>query len=298
LLPIFRKLKETAANSLQRQIENQLKRGTHLKSKPTSSNNLSSTTGAVFLVFGIFLLVFSVFISSQIIAFIGLGLTFWGALFNLIKTTRYIEVSLLETTTVPEYMNIDRIIADSPLRGDAFCLPSFLKEGYFAENLKGLKETVTFIPAEKNAGMVSIEELVKGKFQIENPKGVLMTSPGIGILDRIEQELNTDFEKISLEEFAEVLPQFLQKINLTKDAEIAINGNEASLKIADSVYKNLYSKKYDLKSISTIGCPIVNAVACAIAKITGKPVSVQEIHTSQNGQSTTAIFKILQAQTA
>ena len=253
--------------------------------------------GACFLVFGVFLLFLSVFASSQIFAFIGLGLTFWGVLFMLIKRNTLVESSLLETTTASEYLNLDRIFADLALRGEAFCYPSFLKDGYLTEHLKGLKETVIFIPAEDTSETVSIEELVKGKFQIENPKGILIVSPGIGILDEIEQEPNTDLTKIPKEEFSEVFPILLQKLNLTKDVEIAISGDEAILKITDSIYKNLYSQKYGLKSISIIGCPIVNAVACALTKSTGKPVAFKKILNSPSDQSTTATLRILQAQT-
>ena len=92
-----------------------------------------------------------------------------------------------------------------------------------------------------------------------------------------------------------MFPLLLQKLNLTKDVEIAINGDEATLKINDSIYRNLYDQKYGLKSVTIIGCPIVNAVACAIAKSTGKPVAFQTIHNSQSEQSTTTTLKILQA---
>jgi hypothetical protein len=56
---------------------------------------------------------------------------------------------------------------------------------------------------------------------------------------------------------------------------------------------NLYSEKYNLKSINLLGCPLVNAAACAIAKSIGKPTMIQEIKTTPNGKTTTATFRIV-----
>ena len=57
--------------------------------------------------------------------------------------------------------------------------------------------------------------------------------------------------------------------------------------------KNLYSQKYNLKSINIIGCPIVSAIACAIAESTGKPTLIQKIETYHDGKIITATFKIV-----
>ncbi len=263
-----------------------------MKSKRKSASSSPTIFGVFFLIFGMMLLIISVYAASPIFAFIGLGLTFWGALFLLIKTNKYVDGTLIETTTAPEYMNLDRIITDLALREEAFCIPSFLKEGYLTEQLEGIKETVVFIPAEDTSGMVSIEELVKSKFRIENPKGILVSPPGIAILDKIERENHTDFTKMRKEEFIETFPHLLQNLNLTKDIEIAIFGEEAKLKITGSIYRNLYAPEYGLNSISIVGCPIVNAAACALAKLTGKPVAIQKIRI-QLDQSTVANLNIL-----
>ena len=47
--------------------------------------------GALFLAAGITALLLSIYTNSQIIALIGLGMTFWGALFILISPVRYVE---------------------------------------------------------------------------------------------------------------------------------------------------------------------------------------------------------------
>ena len=83
-----------------------------------------------------------------------------------------------------------------------------------------------------------------------------------------------------------------KELNLAKEIEITTNEDAIILQINGSLYKNLYNQKYNLRSIKLLGCPLVNAVACAISKSTGKPTLIQEIKTASNGKTTTATFKI------
>src|SRR5665647_826222 len=159
----------------------------------------------LFLISGITLFVLSVFFGSQIISIIGLGLVFWGALFLLITPLKYVESNFLITSTLPAYMTIDRMLKDLNPKNEAYNIPSCPRNVNLPEHLKGLRETVTFIPAKDSSEMPEITEIegvvedkslfenpkellmsiARDKFLIENPKGLLITSPGIGLLDKI-----------------------------------------------------------------------------------------------------------------
>jgi hypothetical protein len=255
----------------------------------------SSRIAILLLASGTALLVASVFSDSQILCFIGLGLTFWGALFILITPQKQVEGSFLVTSTLPVYMTIDRMLKDLKPKNEAYYIPSYTRDVDLPEYMKGLKETVTFIPEEHTTGMAAVEDLAKGKFLTENPKGLLITPPGIGILDKIEQKRVTDLTKIPLSELEETLPNLLSELYLTKEIKMTTNENDITIEINDSLYKNLYSQEYNLKSINLLGCPLVSAAACAIAKSTGKPTMIQKIKTTLNGKTTTATFKIFQS---
>ena len=266
-----------------------------------------------FLASGIALFILSVFFSSQIICIIGLGLVFWGALFLLMTPLKYVEGNFLITSTLPAYMTLDRMLKDLNPKNEAYNIPSCPRNVYLPEHLQGLKETVTFIPAKQSTDAAEIKEpedvagtdflfenpkellisIAKDRFLIENPKGLLITSPGIGLLDKIEQKRKTDLTKIPLNELDELLPSLFSELFLTKEIKMTTNENNVTLSIHDSLYKNLYSKEYNLKSINLIGCPIVNAVACAIAESTGKPTLIQEIKTAHEGKTITATLKII-----
>jgi hypothetical protein len=100
----------------------------------------------------------------------------------------------------------------------------------------------------------------------------------LGILTRIEKELGVDFSKIELSDLCEVLPRFLtQNLNLAKSVEFDILKNEVNLKILGSVYNGLYQTENGLKSVSLLGCPIASAVACVLAKTSGKLVTIPSL---------------------
>lgn len=266
-----------------------------MKSKHGLLQAASTRIGAAFLASGILALIFSITAESQILAFIGLGLTFWGALFIMITPRRYFEGSLLEGAAIASYLTTDRIIKDLKYKGTGYYTPPYPKDVYLPEHLKGLKDMIVFIPAEDQSEMPSIQELAESKFLIQKPKGAIITPPGLGLLTQIEKKSNVDFTKISLEELCEVMPRLiLDNFSLAMEMEMTLEENQVNLKLTDSIYKNLYSAQNNLKSITLLGCPIASAVACAIAKASGKPVTIQKIDVSMDGATIQAHYRIVQ----
>jgi hypothetical protein len=263
------------------------------KNKPKVNSFL---IGISFLASGIILFVVSVFFSLQIVCLIGLGLIFWGALFLLIPPPKLIEASFLITSSLPGYLNIDRMLSSLIPKNEAYNIPACPRDISLPDHLKGLKQMVTFIPAAYTDGIAEIEDIARGKFLIEKPKGLLITSPGVSLLDKIEQKNKTDFAKIPISELDERLPVLFSLLYLAKEIELTTNENEAILRIHGSLYKNLYNPKYELKSVKLLGCPLVNAVGCAIAKSTGKPTMIKEIQTISKGNTITVIFNIVESE--
>ena len=245
---------------------------------------VSMKIAVLFLVPGILTLLLSILYESQVPAFVGLGLTFWGALFFLVRPVKYVTGNLLYSSAHSSYSTIDRIIKDFGYKGSAYYIPPYPKDVYLPEHLKGLKEAVVFVSALKEGVMPSIEEIADSKFRLGHSKGILMTSPGAGLLSQFEKEANTDLAKIKLAELCEVLPRVIsENMSLANKMELTLDENQVQLKLFDSLYKNLYSRESGLKSISILGCPLVSAVACALAKASGKPVMIQNQKVSPDG---------------
>jgi hypothetical protein len=249
-----------------------------------------------FIASGILSIIIAVYYESQIFAFIGLGLTFWGALFILITPKRYVEGSLLDSAAIPSYLTIDRIINDLKYKGRGYYTPPYPKDVYLPAHLKGLKDVVFYVSAEGEENMPSIEEIAESKFMLQNPKGVLVIPPGLGLLTQIEKKTNVDFAKMPIGELCEILPRLiLDNFSLAKEITMTIEENQIKLKLSDSIYKNLYSSENDLKSISILGCPVVSAIACALAKASGKPVTIQKQNVELGGSTIKVLYRIAES---
>jgi len=256
----------------------------------------SGKIGMIFLIPGIISLAFSIYTTSSVLAFIGLGLTFWGALFFFVRPIKYVQSTLLDSTAITSYSTIDRIIKDLNYKGKSFYIPPYPKDIYLPEYLKGLKNMIVFISADSDASMPSIEEMAKSRFLLENPKGISIAPPGLGLLTLFEKELKTDLTHLNLNELCDSLSNtILEHFQLAKEIEIKPEKDTIHLKIVDSTYKDLYSKEENLKSIHLLGCPIVSAIACAIAKATGKMVTIVKDEVSLDNQTIQVWLQILGA---
>jgi len=244
----------------------------------------SAKIGLAFIIPGILALIFSILNNSNILAFIGLSLAFWGALFFFLRPVKYVSSSLLDSNAIATYTTIDRIVKDLKIKGKSYYIPPYPKEVYLPQHLKGLKETVVFISAD-TGGMPSIEELAKSKFLLENPNGICVAPPGLGVLAQFEKELRIDIAKLQISELCEIFPPLItENLQLAKEIEMKQENGQVYLKMIDSTYKNLYAAE-DLKSIHFLGCPLASAIACALAKATGKMVTIQKDNITPDGQT-------------
>jgi len=251
--------------------------------------------GIAFLIPGILALGFAIRANSQVLAFIGLGLTLWGAVFLLITPVEYVKADLVTATAAPAYETIERILKDLKPKGNGIYIPPYPKDAYLPEHLKGLKESVVFIPtATTTTATPSIEEIAQSKFLLQNPKGICITSPGLGLLTQFEKEIRTGLTRIGLEELCETLPQLiLENFQLAKEIDMSQEKDQVRIRIADSIYMSLY-RKPNQKSIQTLGCPLISAIAGAIAITTGKPVTIQALNANIDAETIEVTYRILE----
>lgn len=240
-------------------------------------SNAALQFAGAFLVAGVVLLVFSMLLGMQIAAFIGLGLTFWGAVLALTRSGKYVESSLLDSSARSTYTTVDRMINDLKFNGQGFYIPAYPKDVFLPEYLKNLKEPVVFVSESFN-GKPSIDELASGKFISSQTRGFFITSPGSGIMAQVEKQMRLDLSKINLSDLCEILPRCLtENLNLARNAEMALLPTGANFKATGIIYESLYNAETKPKSVDMLGCPLVSAVASALAKASGKTVVIKEL---------------------
>ena len=274
------------------QKENEILKRETLRSRPTPSGKI----GFILLAIGALTLIGSVVKTSTVLAFIGLGLTFWGALFLFARPIKFVKSTLLDSTAISSYTTIDRMIQDLNYKGKPIYIPPYPKEAYLPEYLKGLKEMIVFIPAEDILAMPTIEEMAKKQFLLKNPKGICIAPPGYGLVNLFEKELKTEFTQINLERLYNSLPTIIVKnLELAKELEINPENDLVHIKVVDSAYKDLYSREQGFKSVHSIGCPLTSAIACALAKTTAKLVTIVKDAVSPDLKTIEVWYQTLEA---
>ena len=255
----------------------------------------SGTITIVFLVTGVAALVASLFTGSQVLAFIGLSLTFWGALFLFVRPVKFVQSSLLDSTALATYTTIDRIIRELKYKGDSYYIPPYPQDVYLPDHLKGLKDMTVFVSADTGTEMPTIEDMASGRFHMK-PKGICIAPPGLGLATRFEEELKKDFTKQKVADLCETLPQvILENLQLAREATLQLDRSHVYLTLRDSAYKTLYDPNQDLTSVHKLGCPIISAVACALAKASGKPVTITKDRVSPDLQTIEAWYQLVGA---
>ncbi len=209
-------------------------------------------------------------------AFVGLGLTFWGAVLSLTRNGRYVETRLLDGAAHSTYATIDRVLNQQGGANHAYYLPAYPGNVSMPEYMKNLKDPTVYI-AEGYDGKPSLDDLSEGRFfSSKKSGGFYICSPGSGILDAVERILKVDLTKVSPSDLCDVLPKCLtETLNLAKDAQLTLNAQGAHFKATGMPYDSLYVDSKP-RSVSVLGCPVVGAVASALAKSSGKIVLVGE----------------------
>jgi hypothetical protein len=223
-------------------------------------------------------------------------LAFWGGLFLFARPVKFVRSTILDSTTVSAYATIDRVTEDLNCRGKPIYVPPYPKKAYLPEYLKGLKEMVVFIPAKNTVAMPTIEEMAKKQFLLKNPKGICIAPPGYGLVNLFEKEVKTEFTQINFEQLYDTMSTVIvNNLELAKEFEINPENNFIHIKIVNSVYFDLYSNDQELKSVQSLGCPLTSAIACALAKTTGKLVTIVKDAVSPDLKTIEVWYQTLEA---
>jgi len=250
--------------------------------------NPSETVAYALLISGTIALITSIVYSSSILAFTGLGLTFWGALLLYIKPTKYVKTSLLDSTTISSLKTVDQIITDLNYKGKAIYLPP--------RYLKETKSGKVFISSKKNLSIPTVEEIAEEKVFLKNAKGMCLTPPGLGLVNLYENELRKDFTKVDLNYLQNNLPKlFIEDLEIAENLEINKEDNTIKVKITGSINKDLCNDARKLPNIcGSLGCPICSSIAIALTRATGKLIFIEKTEVPKDGETIEANFRLLE----
>ena len=241
-------------------------------SKMRGKLNLANLAGWITLTLGCVSLTGAIIYNHQILAFIGLGLTFWGIILTYIRSEEYVKESFMDAVCLSSLEALNQLMDKLGYTDKAIYLPpKYLKE---PENSKA------FIPKSKFSTLPKPEQTQREDIDlfIENPEGLLITPPGNELNKLFEKTLETSFTRVDFQFLQLNLPKiFIDELEIAQDLEINMENNKICVKIENSPYVRLVKEIRKLSKVyESLGCPLSSAISCALAKATGKLVKIEK----------------------
>jgi hypothetical protein len=238
------------------------------------------------LMLGLITLLSSAFVSSYVLAFIGLGLTFWGALFLYIKSSKYVKLELLTASVSSTLTIIEKMLANARADSQGIYLPP--------KRLQDYTSSLVFVPTKPNQALPITRQTNPKELETKNPAGLLITPPGLALSKLFERELKRQFIETSLEDLQTQLPRLFVELQITKHLTIQPQDNNITVRIINHVFEDLCNETAKLELTHRIlGCPLSSAFACVFAKATGKPIVIEKEETSLDA-TTTIQYKVFE----
>lgn len=275
---------------------------------PKITVTLSKTIGLTLLILGTISLLGAIAYSSTIPALVGLGLVFWGIILTYIQTSEYIKTRILDTTVMPLLTTLDETLKTLDYAGKAVYLPP--------KYLNDPETTKIYISKQYNDPLPQPEITQKLELQPshENAQGMLITPPAAELTKLFETTLGTSFLNMNLEDLPQRLPKVLiEDLEVMTDIELKqvttgetektiepskTDYDKILVKFTTTAYKNICKRTRELSAIhANVGCPLTSALASALAKTTGKPITIQNQEVSEDGATTQTEYLILKEET-
>lgn len=236
------------------------------------------------VVLGFLSLAVAVFSNSYVLSFIGLGLTFWGALILYVTPSKHVKLELLNATVLSNLANTEKILSTAKVNNKGVYLPP--------KRLKDYTSSLIFVPAKPNEPLPTSEETDTETLHSKSPQGIFLTPPGLGLSKLFEKELKKQFIETDVEELQKELPKLLDNLQITKTLTIQTENDIATVEMANHIFKDLCRETAKLElTHETVGCPLSSAIACAFAKASGKPVTIEREMQNRDG-STRILYRL------
>jgi hypothetical protein len=241
----------------------------------------SKLVAMVMLLVGSITLVSSAVYDVTVLAFIGMGLTFWGALLLQIRPARFVHVEIVGSTAQSMMIAIDRLVGEQGNVGKATYLPG-----------DDLEATTVFLPL--NGGGPTPTTHLDSQYLTKGRMGMSLVPPGLSLASLLDEQIG-NISKGGVATLGDRLTSVLtENLEIAKRFEMSIQTDRIQVKFQDSIYSELYDELRESTQISSrLGCPICSAIACLLTKTTSRPVTFEGEMLSKNGRMMESSYQIL-----
>ena len=257
--------------------------------KRSVRSNITKLTYLTVLTLGAMSLVVSIISTSSILAFIGLGLVFWGIIFAYVKTEEFVKKSLMDSTISSQQLTVAQVLQQLGCKGKPVQLPP----RYFV-NSEAIK---VFIPEARESKLPRLELIQRegARFFVTNPSGVLLSPSGAGLAKIFEETLETNFNRVDTQYLENHLPKLIvESLEIAQAFKLEIKNKKIRVEIENSIY-NVAGLKKQLSSDEYFAFtfPLSSAIAFAMAKATGQPIRTEKMQIDKEGKGLTVEYTIM-----
>jgi len=180
----------------------------------------------------------------------------------------HVPLTILTASTNADTGNIERVLVELDLKEKGIYLPP--------KSLKNLENSVVFVPKNPQTDLSSLDENTKKLFS-NKQNGIFVTPPGLGLSRLFERGLHSSFTKADLKQLQKVLPKLLiEDLELVNNIEIEIQEKAVTATITGSLFNGVCVETDNQPCTHLqVGCLLSSALACVLAKVTGKPITIQ-----------------------
>lgn len=222
----------------------------------------------VVLITGLIMIVFSALDDSSFLAIVGVSVAFWSVLLLFFTPTKQAFLSLLKASVSASGSNIERSLKEFNSAEKGVYLPP--------QNIRNFDSSLIFVPKTANTALPESNE-TSDKLFTEQKNGLLLTPPGLELSLLFEQELCLSFRKINLPQMQEMIPKLIHTLKFAEDAQVRIQDKAITVTVTGSVFNTLCqeTRNNHPRTHAQVGCILASAFACAFAKASDKPITIQ-----------------------
>jgi hypothetical protein len=223
----------------------------------------------VALITGSAMIALSALNNLSFLAILGVSISFWSVLLLFFTPTKRAFLSLLKASASASGSNIERSLIEFDLTEKGVYLPP--------QNLRNFESSLVFVPKQLGTTLPASDE-TSDKLFTGKKTGLFFTPPGLGLCEMFENELGMSFRKITLPQMQSLIKRMFNNLKFAEDVQVRIQDRTITLEVTGSIFNTLCqeNRTSQPRTHAQIGCILASALACAFAKASDKPITIQE----------------------
>jgi hypothetical protein len=201
------------------------------------------------------------------LAIVGIALTFWGGLLFYVGI-KNVPIGILNAATISALQNTERVLANLNTTSKGVYLPP--------KFLNDFNNSLIYVPLTSQGSIPKPEDVSENVLYSQDHSGLLLIPPGLMLSKMMERELGMSFTQVTLEDLLERIPALLiEDMEIVDKIEAIKDGQTVRVTVVRNLLDQLCIEMSSLPiTHQTIGCTFTSAIACALAKASGKPVTI------------------------